>query len=79
MKLKKWIENGDEECGICGSSTYVLVDSDGAIYDGASVRCINCGAYGQWNIDADTSYCTCEEEKEEYLNYLFLERYIAKD
>jgi len=51
--MEKIWKDHPEECGVCGSSCEIYTDKDleeGFGYDGDPLRCMECGAKGQWNV-----------------------------
>ena len=49
-----------DQCDNCGSDTEIFTEEsleDGYAYDGDEVRCVECGAVGQWSVyDEDEAY-----------------------
>jgi hypothetical protein len=49
-----------EQCDTCGDATEIFTDenmAEGYGYDGDPIRCVECGAKGQWSVyDEDQAY-----------------------
>jgi hypothetical protein len=58
-KMKKWKYHPDQ-CDHCGSGTEIFTDEgleEGYGFDGDEMRCVECGAIGQWVVyDEDEAY-----------------------
>ena len=65
MKVWQYHPNG---CDNCGSDVEIYTDEGTAEsygYDGDPIRCVECGATGQWSVAAeDDAWVSWDEEEE---------------
>ena len=67
MKLgKKVWRSHPDQCDHCGSDSEIFTNEgldDGWGFDGDSMRCVECGCPGQWNVfDEDSAYASWHDE-----------------
>lgn len=57
----KWRDWLHDQCDACGDDVEVKTTSaeHGTAYDGDSVRCVSCGATGQFAVDDDIVGAEC--------------------
>lgn len=65
MAKRIWKHHPDQ-CDLCGSDTEIFTEEDleeGWGYDSDPMRCVECGAQGQWNVyEIDDAYSSWEDE-----------------